>query len=79
MTYSSLLINQQAVHHIMTNMKLVVTGKEWTIKPILTCNLKALMKLMGLYDVFHPKSKSKCPFCACKDMYVHKQSLSVQQ
>jgi len=54
-------------------MKLMVDGKKWEIKPVLTCNLKALMKLLSIYSVFHPKSKSKCPFCACSIMSVVKK------
>lgn len=33
----------------------------WCLNMI--CDLKALMKLIGLYDVFHPSAKWKCPFC----------------
>jgi hypothetical protein len=40
-----------------------VGDREYKIKPVLTCDLKALMKLIGLYDVFHPSAKWKCPFC----------------
>jgi hypothetical protein len=59
----------QAVNHIAVEMKLVVGEKEWLLKPILTCDLKALMKMLGLYDVFHPRATSKCPFCSCSSRY----------
>jgi len=53
-------------------MTLTVGLVEWQIKPILTCNLKALMKMMGLYDVFHPTAKWKCPFCPVSTEELHK-------
>ncbi len=62
-------VGGQAVNHLVKDMTLVVRGQEWKVKPVLTCDLKVLMKMLGLYDVFHPKSKSKCPYCACSARY----------
>lgn len=60
----------QAVNHLVQSASVIVNGKEWKVKPVLTCDLKALMKMLGLYDVFHPKSHWKCPFCDVSQEYV---------
>jgi len=35
------------------------------------CDLKCLIEVLGLYDVFHPKAKWKCPWCNVSDSNVH--------
>ena len=36
---------------------------EYTIESFLVCDMKCLVKILGLYDVFHPKSHYKCIWC----------------
>jgi len=59
----NLIVLYQAVNYLVKDMTPIVGTTEWKIKLILTCDLKALMKMLGLYDVFHPGAKWKCPFC----------------
>jgi hypothetical protein len=54
-------------------MKVKVDNVKYTITPVLTCNLKALMKMMGLKSVFHPCSTWWCPYCAASNGYMNEQ------
>jgi hypothetical protein len=46
-----------------------VEGIKYTINPVLTCDLKVLMKMLGLKNVFHPSAKWRCPYCAVSKRY----------
>lgn len=59
----------QVISAFHSGEKIKVEGTEYTIKPVLTCDLKALMKLMGLYNVYHPCSSWRCPFCPVNTTY----------
>lgn len=54
---------------LVKEKKLKVDDKEYTCTPVLTTDLKAMMKLLGLYDVFHPCSHWKCPYCRVSSKY----------
>ena len=54
---------------LVKEKKLKVDDKEYTCTPVLTTDLKAMMKLLGLYDVFHPCSRWKCPYCHVSSKY----------
>jgi len=59
----NLIVLYQAVNYLVKDMTLIDGTTKWKIKPILTCDLKALMKMLRHNDVFHPGAKWKCPFC----------------
>lgn len=50
------------VNQLIKTGKLAVDGIEYDIEPVLVCDLKALVKLLGLYNCFHPKAY--CPWCS---------------
>lgn len=52
------------VNQLIKTGKLAVDGIEYDIEPVLVCDLKALVKLLGLYNCFHPKAYWKCPWCS---------------
>lgn len=49
---------------------LTINGKSYTFEPILTCDLAALVVMLGLYEVYRSQSMWRCPWCA-----VHKHKL----
>jgi hypothetical protein len=56
------------VNELISGRTISVNDIEYSIEPILVCDLVALVKILGLYNVFHPKSKWKCPWClVCAD------------
>ena len=50
---------------INVRMQVTANGKEYTIIPFLVCDMKCLVRILGLYDVFSPKSYWKCCWCNC--------------
>ncbi|KAL6078437.1 hypothetical protein QOT17_001609 [Balamuthia mandrillaris] len=35
----------------------------YALEPVLVCDMAALIKVLGLYTCYHPKSQWKCPWC----------------
>lgn len=54
----------------MEGTQVEVNGTKYTIEPVLTCDLKALIKILGLKTIFHMASIWKCPYCAVTKLYV---------
>lgn len=42
----------------------------YTIEPFLVCDMKCLVRLLGLYDVFNPNSYWKCAWCHCNQQNI---------
>jgi len=64
--------NVEVVASFFNGEKVKVGEIEYTINPVLTCDLKALMKMlaaMGLCNVYHPCSTWQCPYCEVKSWY----------
>lgn len=40
------------------------------VEPLLVCDLKALLQLLGLYQTYHPSSNWKCPWCKVSDFEI---------
>jgi hypothetical protein len=40
-----------------------VDGNTYKLNLFLVCDMKCLVRILGLYDVFHPKSTYKCAWC----------------
>ena len=57
------------VNQLIKTGKLMVDSFEYDIEPVLVCDLRVLVKLLGLYNCFHPKAHWKCPWCfvCCND------------
>lgn len=53
----------QSINYLIEGGTLHVLSHEIQVEPVLVCDLKALVKLLGLYNVFHPRSIWKCPWC----------------
>lgn len=53
----------ELVNKLAEGEKIVVDGKEYEIDPYLVCDMKALVKLQGFYEVYRPNSKYKCFWC----------------
>ena len=60
---------KQVIDMFVAGEKVKVDGTKYTIEPVLTCDLKALMKMLGLKTVFHTSSKWRCPYCAVPKSY----------
>jgi hypothetical protein len=64
------VLEEQMINVFCGGEKIKVdSGLEYTINPVLTCDLKALMKMMGLYNVYHLCSRWWCPFCRVNTRY----------
>lgn len=53
------------VNQLIKTGKLTVDDIEYDIEHVLVCDLKALVKLLGLYNCFHPKATWKFPLVLC--------------
>lgn len=51
------------INGLISNGEVEVDGVKYTLEPVLVCDMKALVKVMGFYTCFHPKAKWKCPWC----------------
>ncbi len=57
----------EAINYLIQGGTVEAGGKEWKFEPILVCDMKALVRVQGLYDCFNPKAYWKCPWCkVCK-------------
>lgn len=54
-------------------MKLMVDGveKEVEVEIYLVCDLAALVDVLGLNSVYHPKARYKCPWCLVTLLELH--------
>lgn len=57
------------INSFLHSEKLKVEDQEYVIIPVLTCDLKALMKILGLYNIYHPSSQWRCPYCPVCSRY----------
>jgi hypothetical protein len=60
---------KQVINMFIAGEKVKVDGTKYTIELVLMCDLKALMKMLGLKTVFHTSLKWRCPYCAVPKLY----------
>jgi hypothetical protein len=53
----------RAIPVINSLLQITVGDNEYQIQCFLVCDMKCLVRILGLYDVFHPKSHWKCAWC----------------
>ncbi|KAL6069211.1 hypothetical protein QOT17_007748 [Balamuthia mandrillaris] len=58
------------IEYLMKN-KVEVNGQKFDLEPVLVCDLKALVTMLGLYCCYHPKSHWKCPWCLVSAITIH--------
>ncbi|MGH2639129.1 MAG: SAP domain-containing protein [Rhabdochlamydiaceae bacterium] len=55
-----------AINKLIETPQLEIDGATYEIEMFLCCDLACLVKLVGLYDVYHPCSHFKCLWCKVK-------------
>ncbi|KAL6050170.1 hypothetical protein QOT17_006359 [Balamuthia mandrillaris] len=55
----------------LTKNKVKIDGCEFKLEPVLVCDLKVLVTLLGLYNCYHPKCYWKCPWCLASENTIY--------
>ncbi len=50
---------------ILTLLQITVDNITYNIVPFLVCDMKCLVRILGLYNVFSPNAVWKCCWCLC--------------
>jgi hypothetical protein len=54
--------------HVLMKEGITCNGETYIFEPVLTCDLAALVVLLGLYEVYRSNAVWRCPWCAvCND------------
>jgi len=56
------------INYLIDGGSLHVGNLTVQLEPVLVCDMKALVQLMGLYTVYHPSTTWKCPWCHVCDL-----------
>jgi hypothetical protein len=51
------------INQLFEKPEIEINGKIVKLSPFLTCDMKSLCILLGLYEVWRPGSKYRCPWC----------------
>ncbi|KAL6045515.1 hypothetical protein QOT17_022743 [Balamuthia mandrillaris] len=53
----------KGIEYLINGGTIKAHGIDYALEPVLVCDMAALIKVLGLYTCYHPKSQWKCPWC----------------
>ena len=59
------------INNLVATKGITVRGRTYKVCPMLCCDMKALVKILGLCDVFKPNTIYKCPWCEVRNIRFH--------